>query len=377
MVELRTSVAKGGGFKARWLLAALVAALAACGIAPGARTQPARRPDPPLFVGFFDAWDQSSRAALPQRLPKMDVFAPLWMTVRGPKAEVVVEPDDGVDDMLARSRPRPKVFPLVSNAHDNEWDLKAAEAVILDPAVQSAFAARLLDLARTRGFSGYILDFENLSPAAAAGYPAMLAALRKVLSAAHVEVWVTVSLGGDEPLAPFANAADAMVAMAYDECWASSTPGPIAGQDWLEQSLARRLQGVDGRRLIIALASYGYDWPAGAVGKPISVADAVALAAREGAQVRRDPPANNPNFTYSAANGVRHTVWYLDARAFAEQRQAASAFRPRGYALWRLGLEDPAIWSLPPAPAPAHARPPAPTTAPLPHPCDPLSLVSH
>jgi peptidoglycan-N-acetylglucosamine deacetylase len=371
----RTSGAKGGGFKARWLLGALLAALAACGIAPDARTQPAKPAPRPLFVGFFDAWDQSSRAALPERLPKMDVFAPLWITVRGPQAEVVVEPDDGVDDQLAKSRPRPKVFPLVSNAHDNEWDLKAAEAVILDPAAQAAFAARLADIARTRGFSGYILDFENLSPAAAAAYPAALAALRKSLAPGHVEVWVTASLGGDQPLAPFADAADALVVMAYDACWASSTPGPIAGRDWLEQALAHRLQGVEGRRVIIALASYGYDWPAGAVGKPISVADAVALAASKGATIRREPPPDNPNFSYLAADGVRHEVWFLDAGTFAEQRQLASAFRPRGYALWRLGLEDAAIWSLPTAPAPARATPPAPSAAPLPHPCDPLSLV--
>jgi spore germination protein YaaH len=370
----RTSGAKGGGFKARGLLAALLVVLAACGIAPDGRTQPAKSGPRPLVVGFFDAWDQSSRAALPDRLPKMDVFAPLWLTVRGPKAEVVVEPDDGVDGQIAKSRPRPKVFPLVSNAHDNEWDLEAAEAVILDPAARAAFAARLADIAKTRGFSGYILDFENLSPAAAAGYPAALAALRKVLSPAHVEVWVTASLGGDQPLGPFADSADALVVMAYDACWASSTPGPVAGQDWLEQSLAHRLQGVDGRRVIIALANYGYDWPSGAVGKPISVTDAVALAAQKGATIRRGPPDQNPNFTYQAADGVRHEVWFLDARSFAEQRKLASAFRPRGYALWRLGLEDAAIWKLPPAPAPARATPPAPSGAPLPHPCDPLHL---
>lgn len=371
-----TSGAKGGGFKARWLLAALLAALAACGLAPGARTQPAKPAPRPLFVGFYDGWDQSARSGLSERLPKLDVFAPLWLTVRGPKAEVVVEPDDGVDDLIAKSRPRPMVFPLVSNAHDNEWDKEAAQAVILDPDLQRAFAARLLDLARTRGFSGYILDFENLPPQAAAAYPAMLAALRKALSGAHVEVWVTVSLGGDQPLAPFADSADALVVMAYDECWASSTPGPIAGRDWLVQSLAQRLQGVDGRRVVVALASYGYDWPAGAVGKPIGVADAKALAAGHGAAIVREPPADNPSFTYTAAGGVRHAVWFLDARAFEGQRQAAAVFRPRGYALWRLGLEDPAIWSLPRGPAPAHAARPAPSAAPLPHPCDPLGLAS-
>ncbi len=86
----------------------------------------------------------------------------------------------------------------------------------------------------------------------------------------------------------------------------------------------------------------------------------------------RDSAARNPHFGYADPQGRRHSVWFLDAQAFAEQRQATQAWRPRGYALWRLGLEDPAIWSLPHAPRPASGPPPAASTAPLPHPCDPL-----
>ena len=232
--------------------------------------------------------------------------------------------------------------------------------------------AKLLALAQSEGFQGYILDFENLSPKAQAGYPALLAALRAALAPSGREVWVTASVGGDQPLTPLAGASDALVLMAYDACWATSGPGPIAGQDWFEQVLARRLVGLDPRRVVLALGSYGYDWPEHAPAKAIGAAEAIALAAKTHAKVARDPVSANPWFAYRTAQGLRHTVWFLDARTFAAQARTAAAFGARGVALWRLGMEDPAIWSVARPFGRAGADPPKPSGAPLPHPCDPL-----
>ncbi len=158
--------------------------------------------------------------------------------------------------------------------------------------------------------------------------------------------------------------------MAYDECWATSNAGPIAGADWLQRLLADRLQGVDPKKVVVALAAYGYDWPDGAAGKPIGAAEAMDLARRMKVRVQRDPASGNAHFAYTAADGHPHQVWFVDAPAFAADRTAAAAFGPRGYAIWRLGLEDPALWSLPHAPR-AAARP-ASQTGPAPHPCNPL-----
>jgi len=151
------------------------------------------------------------------------------------------------------------------------------------------------------------------------------------------------------------------VLMAYDQCWATATPGPIAGQDWLQTSLDARL--ADPARYIVALGAYGYDWPAGEPAEVVSAPDAVQLAKAKGQAIARTAPDANPHFAYKGPQGDTHTVWYLDAAAFRAQRAAAEARHARGVAIWRLGLEDPAIWaktapSAPTAPAPATPRPP-------------------
>ena len=353
---------KRGGLMATLLLAGAAVSLAGGG-------WPASAAEAPLFVGFYDAWDRSDLPALPRQLQGLDVFAPRWLTIRGAQGQVVVEPDNGAAAIAARAGRRLKLMPLISNAHDDVWDEAAADAVILNPAVRKVFLAQLQTLAAAKGYAGYIFDLENLSARAQAGYPALLAAARAALQPSRIEVWATVGPGPDEPLRALAGSADAAVLMAYDECWATSNAGPIAGTDWLKRLLSDRLAGLDPRRVVIALAAYGYDWPDGKPGQPIGAAQAMALAARVKAPVKRDAASGNVHFSYAAPGGQPHQVWFLDAKAFDGGRAVAAAWRPRGFALWRLGLEDPAIWSLSRTSAGSRG---APASGPAPHPCNPL-----
>ena len=355
---------KGGGLMS--VLAAGAVGASICGACAAAPRLPSS--GPPLFVGFYDAWDQSDLPALPRQLQGLEVFSPRWLTIRGAQGQVVVEPDNGAGVPAQRAAPRLKLMPLVSNAHDDIWDQAAVDAVMLDPAGRKALLARLVQIAQARGFSGYVFDFENLSPKAEAAWPAWLAAARQAFAAAGLEAWATVAPGPAEPFRSLAGAGDAAVLMAYDECWATSNAGPVAGADWLRQLLADRMQGVDPHHAVIALAAYGYDWPNGRAGQPIGAADAMRLAVRMKAPLIRDPASQNLHFAYTASDGRAHQVWFLDAKAFAADRAVAAAWRPRGFAIWRLGLEDPAVWSLPHTLGPQTARGTAGGV--YPHPCD-------
>ena len=257
VVEPGKGASKRGG-----LMAALVCAGLGLSIGDFGRSVAAPGPsaaDAPLFAGFYDAWDQTDLPSLPRQLAGLDVFAPRWLTIRGAQGQVVLEPDNGAGPIARRAGPRLKVMPLISNAHDDIWDQAAADAVILNPAAQKTFLAQLGRLAQGRRYAGYIFDFENLSPRAAAAYPALLRAARAELSPSSLKVWATVAPGPDAPFRALASAGDAAVLMAYDECWATSNAGPIAGTDWLRRLLADRLSGVDPRHVVVALAAYGYD----------------------------------------------------------------------------------------------------------------------
>ena len=58
-----------------------------------------------------------------------------------------------------------------------------------------------------------------------------------------------------------------------------------------------------------------------------------------------DTKQRSPWFEYRAGGTVR-SVWYEDARSIQEKLRLLERYRLRGFAAWRLGMEDPRIWSM-------------------------------
>ena len=315
----------------------------------------------PLTVGFYLPWDAASRASAVSHAGALDVLAPMSGALDSAAGTLRWQDDPARAPALAAAHGRAKVMPVISNAHDNVWDTAAADGALLNPQAGEAFIAALVAQARAQAYGGYILDFETLSPQAAPAYAPFLARLRDALRPQGRELWVTVSLAADPAVVhQLAQAADVVVLMAYDQCWANSTPGPIAGQDWLEANLEARLAQIDPAHVVVALGAYGYDWPDGAPAAVVSAAAAAQLGKAAGQPDIRAAPDGNPHFSYAGPDGRDHTVWRLDAGAFRAQRAAVLARHTRGVAIWRLGLEDPALWAARAPPAPALG--PAPAT---------------
>jgi spore germination protein YaaH len=322
----------------------------------------------PLLVGFYLPWDVGSRASAVQHAGALDVLAPMSGALDSATGSVRWQPDPARAALPAKAL-HAKIFPVVSNAHDNVWDSAAADGALLDPNAGAAFITALAAEARTQGYGGYILDFESLSPQAVPAYAPFLARLRAALKPLGRELWVTTSLAADPALIrQLSQSTDAVVLMAYDQCWANSTPGPIAGVDWLQHNLDAKLGSVDPGRYIVALGAYGYDWPKGRPAAVVSAPEAAQRARTSSQTITRAPPDANPHFSYVGAGGVSHAVWYLDAATFRAQRAAAEARHARGVAIWRLGLEDAGLWAkAAPPPPPAGPAAASPACVALPH----------
>jgi len=304
-----------------------------------------------LSVGFYVTWDPDSRTSLLRHVNQLDVVSPQWILLDGSLGRVAVTSDPQAEAIIAGAKPAPSVLPMVHNAHNSVFDGPLANNLLLNPAAEKALISNLVVLAQQRGYAGYVFDLENLSPAALARYPALIAQARAALKPIGREVWVTTPFGdADWSLTKFAAAADSVVLMAYDQHWASGEPGPPAGQEWFEQTLATDMKQLDPQRTVVALGVYGYDWtlkdktgPASA--DSVEFYDATQLAHDADAEVSFDDNALNPTFGYEDDNHRKHVVWFLDAATFHNQVKVSDAYRPEGYAVWRMGAEDPAIWN--------------------------------
>lgn len=316
-------------------------------------------PRSPGLVAFYVPREKPALASLKAHVGSIDMLAPMWASLVSARGEVRWETDPEAHAVLAATSPRPSVMAVVSNAHDDVWDVLAAQAVIGDRRAADAFAEALATRAKSERLAGYVMDFENLTPAGVAGYPALVALVRDRLHADGRQLWVTALLSTDAAMEQrLLASADAIVLMAYDQCWATSTPGPIADDAWLSANVAAKLARVDPRRVVVALASYGYDWPAGRTAQVLSAPAARELAAKAGAPIEH-APGSDAHFSYRATDGP-HEVWFADGVDFARQRKLVSDMGVKAVGLWRLGLEDPGLWTATEsAPAPQASNRPA------------------
>ncbi|MBU1375269.1 MAG: glycosyltransferase [Alphaproteobacteria bacterium] len=308
-------------------------------------------PARPLAIGFYVSWDETSRSSLKSHVDQLDVVSPQWvgLTAAG-RLDVTKDPEARA--IIAASKTRPSLMPGVYNAKDGVWNGPAADKVLTNPAARKAMLDQLVALAKSEGFSGYVFDFENLSPAGVAAYPGFIAQARAALKPIGREVWVTAPFADDSwPLKKLQAAADALVLMAYDQHWGTGDAGPPAGQDWFQRQLTDRMGLLDPSRTIVALGAYGYDWTLPAKGQKgsanaVTYTEATQIAHDSGATPAMDAASLNPMFAYEDDTGRRHEVWFLDAVTLHNQLHVADGFRPMGYALWRMGGEDPLSWTL-------------------------------
>lgn len=306
-----------------------------------------------LSVGFYVAWDEDSRESLRRNIDKLDVVSPQWVAINGAKGDITVVDDPEGAARIANAPNHPAVLPLVHNSANAAFNGPLADTLLADPAARAKLIANLVTLAAQRGYGGYVFDFEALSPKGLNAYPKFLDEARKALDGAGREVWVTAPFDEEGwPLKRLEQSSDTLVLMAYDQHYALGDPGPNAGQDWYESELEKRFtKQLDPAHTVLALGAYGYDWtlkPDGtrSSGAPATFHEAMRNAQDAGAKIRMDDDALNPTYTYTDDNGDNHVVWFLDAVTLFNQVKVSDPWKPRGYGLWRMGMEDPGVWSL-------------------------------
>jgi peptidoglycan/xylan/chitin deacetylase (PgdA/CDA1 family) len=196
-------------------------------------------------------------------------------------------------------------------------------------------------------FAGVNIDFEQVDDKDREALVRFMRELRAKLKPEGFLLTQSVPVGDSAyDLKSLAEINDFLVPMVYDEHYQSGPPGPVASEDWFEAQLKVLAKVVPPEKTVIGIGSYGYDWIIGARGSAeVSFDDVMSAAVARNAHVEWDGDALNPVLRYDAA-GKRHEVWFLDAVAGLNQISDVSDAGFRGVAVWRLGAEDPGLWTV-------------------------------
>ncbi|HLO00368.1 MAG TPA: glycosyltransferase [Pyrinomonadaceae bacterium] len=305
----------------------------------------------PLSIGFYINWDESSYASLKRNLDHLDWVVAEWSHLQdsangaGPLA---TEVDAPALNWIRQTRPQVQIIPMVQNLIDEKWNSDLLAQAIGDEPSRQRLISALTSFVEQNKFAGLCVDFEEPPPAT---QPALLTFVQELHAAfASKGLIVVQAVPFDDPdwnYKEYAAAGDYTMLMAYDQHWAGSDLGPVAAQDWYEANLIKRMHELTPNKTIIALGNYGYDWTEGKTeAEEVTFQEAVISARDSEAKISFDRSTHNPNFEYDDENELHHTVWFLDAVTAYNQMRAASGFRPAGFAIWRLGSEDPSVWSV-------------------------------
>ncbi|KRE99552.1 polysaccharide deacetylase [Frateuria sp. Soil773] len=320
-----------------------------------AKNAPAHTPPPsldkpadrPLAIGFYVNWDDSSYPSLKRALPTLDWVIPTWLSVSGPDMALHVGIDTRALQLIRRVKPSTPILPLLQNAVDGQWDGAGLARMLADPDLRRQRIAQIVAVLADNRLQGVTVDFEEVPESAQKNLKAFLSELN---DAFDPHGWgIVLSVPFDDAswdYAGYADIVDFELLMAYDQHWAGKDPGSIAGQDWFEETLDKRMKTLDPDQTIVAIGSYGYDWAHGRTAETLTFQDTMDRASDAQAEIAFDPDAMNPHYAYREDDGTRHDVWFLDAVTAYNQIHAADDYKPYGYALWRLGSEDPSIWAV-------------------------------
>ncbi len=299
----------------------------------------------PLYVGFYAPWDESSTASLQRHIDDLDWLAPVWVTVTGAAHQFAVLPDRNGRAVINGASHRPLILPVVQNFANGQVDEPGAEAMLADPRLRRRFLDQFEAFLVTSHASGAVFDFEQLNRAAQQNYLLLLREARQRFARHRWLVTVAVPVDQSWDLRRFAAVADKLFVMAYDEHSNDGPPGPIASQQWWANSVAAAVRQIPRDKVIMTIGNYAYDWHDG-TGDPENVEEAWVDAGDSDAPPVFDRVAGNSTFAYQDESGHSHTVWLLDAASAFNQLTVLDRAGIREVALWRLGAEDPALWSI-------------------------------
>jgi cellulose synthase/poly-beta-1,6-N-acetylglucosamine synthase-like glycosyltransferase/peptidoglycan/xylan/chitin deacetylase (PgdA/CDA1 family)/spore germination protein YaaH len=318
------------------------------GTAPIPSPRPRKKPPAnEVRLAFYVNDDPDSYASLEKHAAQITHVCPEWMAVINGMGELQVDADPRVSKLAANKGI--VLMPLLTNLVGDTWQPEAVENLAHGPPQrQDRFIQSVLSVLRSAKAAGVVVDWEQIDPAYKKNLTAFIDKFADALHDDNKELWLCVQPGQELDYIDFdalADNVDRFVAMLFDETSDTDPPGPLASRSWFEGWLHVLLEDSDSRQWIIAIGNYGYDWTIGGKkAEPISFSEAMSRANdAEIDSVEVNGPSYSPYF-YFQDEDKEHGVWFLDAVTFLNQLRAVRDEKAGGFALYRLGSEDPAVW---------------------------------
>ena len=298
------------------------------------------------------AYPNISDAVLNEALPYMTFLCPFsWQM----DASGGITP---VDDKRMISRAyetaTAPMLTLTNISPSGGFSSDIAHAIFTDEAVQATLIENILAALRSRGYYGVNLNIEYVYPFDREGYNAFLRRLSETL---HPKGYYLSSAiapkTSDEQYGLLYTAhdyeahgkyCDRVIIMTYEWGYTYSAPQAVSPVNRIRSVLDYAVTKIPSGKILLGFSNYGYNWTLpwqqGKAAAVISNTAAANLAAANFAQIRFDEKAQAPFFNYTDPSGVRHEVWFEDARSVRARLALVSEYGLAGISYWTINYAN-------------------------------------
>ena len=259
---------------------------------------------------------------------------------------------------------------LVDTGGFNQEEL---HQLLTDDVVRSRMVASLGEICRRHQYDGMQIDFENLAIADRDAFTRFYREAADVLHRAGCEIsvavvhrpdvlaganayqeWLMDSWRGGYDLRALAEAGDFISVMSYSQHTRRTPPGPQASLPWMEQIIEHFLQFMPPEKLSLGIATGSQHWYtsyderivpelARSYSAQVSYAWARGIIERNGGTLHWSDE-HQVSYSFFPVGGTFEWIFLEDARSFRARTALMQKHRLRGFSVWVLGPEDPAIW---------------------------------
>ena len=276
----------------------------------------------------------------------VNVIAPTWYSVTDESGNMSSYASaDFVSKMHQRGI---DVWALVS---DFDTNVDFAQ-LYSSKAARTNMVNKLVGEAKSYGFDGINLDYENIKSAYAKDYLQFV----RELSVACERNGIVLSTDNYKPeaynrcynLKEQSKFVDYVIVMAYDEHYAGSEAGSVASLPFVKEAVEDMTALVPADKVVVGIPFFTRIW---SVSQTSTTSSAVGMQAaidelnKDGQTAIWNDDAGQYVCSYDK-NGVTRKIWFEEDKSIEEKLKVVVDNNTAGIAVWKLGLEKASVWNV-------------------------------
>jgi peptidoglycan-N-acetylglucosamine deacetylase len=302
-----------------------------------------------INAAFYRAWEPQAYNSLADYISHLDMVVSEGFFIAPKRDTLVANIDTGLINLNKKYK-KPVLITLSNYVNINNqsggYDSRDVERIIASKKLRTQFIENIAVQLKRHKFSGINLDFDEIRDINSKNYITFENDLYNILHPMGYLVTQNVIPDDDAyQLERLQHVNDFLFVMAIDQHNEGSNAGDLSNQHWVEEILDRVCARIPSSKVILTIAGGAYDWPESSVGKPIGYPQAISVAQEHSSKITFDANSANLHYKYFDQDSLEHTVYFTDAATNFNVIRMADDWATGGVALWRLGAEDPRLWS--------------------------------